>query len=511
MSLLRRELRIIKDESGPLERKLATALIVSTEFCKEIAPVYKAEYIQSPYVRTVARWALDYFRQYAEAPNREIETIYQAEKQNLKDTERELIESFLASISAEYERQEQFNWRYVLDKTLEYFRRRSLEVLFDRAKGLLSRGKLDAAEREVRSYTEVVLRLSGAEDPFKVEVVRDVLAAEKNVLFQLSGAVGELVGSLERDWLVGVIGSMKRGKSWMLQEIALQAMMSKLRVLFVSLEMSKEKITRRFYQQIVGKAWQAGEYWVPVMDCVKNQYGLCDKSERKSKKSALGEGERLDHPIQVRGYRPCTVCREDEELRGEFQPAVWWRKLKQREDLKIKEVERKVVAFNRMFGRSMRVVVYPTFTARASDVERELELLEQVEGFEPDVVVIDYADIFADEDRKLSERGNVDLLWKKLKRMASERHILVVTATQGNRRSIQKKVVEQVDVSEDIRKLAHVDVMVALNQTPEEKEMKYMRVGLLAHRHKDFSLLRQVLVLQQLDMGQVILDSEWEG
>ena len=78
-----------------------------------------------------------------------------------------------------------------------------------------------------------------------------------------------------------------------------------------------------------------------------------------------------------------------------------------------------------------------------------------------------------------------------------------------------KKSVESSDVAEEIRKLAHVDAMIALSQTSSEKRDGIMRLSLVAHRHKNFSETQQVMVLQQLGLGQTLLDSEivreWEG
>jgi replicative DNA helicase len=155
------------------------------------------------------------------------------------------------------------------------------------------------------------------------------------------------------------------------------------------------------------------------------------------------------------------------------------------------------------------VVVFPAFAATVADIAAEIDALEYEYGFVPDVVVVDYADILAVENRNLSERGNIDAIWKRLKGMAAERHMLVVTASQSNRGSIKKRTVDQTDTAEDIRKIAHVDVMISLNQQPDERDRGVMRLCVIAHRHREFSQNRQVQVLQQLGLGQPFLDSEW--
>jgi hypothetical protein len=95
-----------------------------------------------------------------------------------------------------------------------------------------------------------------------------------------------------------------------------------------------------------------------------------------------------------------------------------------------------------------------------------------------------------------------------LKNLAAVKHCLVVTASQSNRKTLDKKDVKASDIAEDIRKVAHVDAMYSLSQTPEEKSKGTMRLGVVAHRWQDFNELSYVTVLQQLQTGQVMLDSE---
>jgi hypothetical protein len=102
---------------------------------------------------------------------------------------------------------------------------------------------------------------------------------------------------------------------------------------------------------------------------------------------------------------------------------------------------------------------------------------------------------------------SMDDVWKELGGMASERHCLVASASQGTRGSLYKPRLTQDDLAEWIGILGHVDILFALNQTVEEKKNSVMRIGLLAHRHKKFDESEDCLVLQQLDVGQVVLKS----
>ena len=121
---------------------------------------------------------------------------------------------------------------------------------------------------------------------------------------------------------------------------------------------------------------------------------------------------------------------------------------------------------------------------------------------------IDYADILAPEDARMTPRERSDDTWKTLKNLADSRHCLVVTASQSNRISFDKKNVTQTDIAEDIRKVAHVDMMISLNQSPSEKVKGVMRIAVIAGRDIDFDQYKTATILQQLELGQVVLDSE---
>jgi hypothetical protein len=92
--------------------------------------------------------------------------------------------------------------------------------------------------------------------------------------------------------------------------------------------------------------------------------------------------------------------------------------------------------------------------------------------------------------------------------MAADKNFLVVSASQGTRGSIDSYSIRQTDVSQDIRKLAHVNVMIGINQTEEEKSEQALRVNLLAHRNRRMSR-GEVKILYSFETGQPVLDSEW--
>jgi len=104
-------------------------------------------------------------------------------------------------------------------------------------------------------------------------------------------------------------------------------------------------------------------------------------------------------------------------------------------------------------------------------IEDHLNKLFIKEGFNPLVVIIDYADLFKINKNK-DLRHELDFIYKYLRKLAVERNICVWTASQVNRNSFSKKNIKMENVSEDIRKMAISDVVIGINQIDEDEDSK---------------------------------------
>jgi intein/homing endonuclease len=289
-------------------------------------------------------------------------------------------------------------------------------------------------------------------------------------------------------------------------DLAVNALLNKLNVAFISLEMNEVQIKDRFYRRISGVGLEE-QYLFPMFDCLYNQVGTCTKPQRENRIALKKKPEDIIRFKEIEGYKPCSYCREGGQKF--YKPEVWFESIKT-PLFSMKSIQQKVKAFSLMFGNRLRIKAYPRFSASIDDISRDLDVLEHLEGFIPDVIFVDYATIlrpgrFAGKEK----REIIDEIWMTLARMASERHCLVVSATQGTRGSIKKHLMEEEDIAEWIGILAHVDVFIALSQTPIEKEKGVIRFNVLEHRHKKFIPDKSVMVLQHLETGQTYIDSEF--
>ena len=134
------------------------------------------------------------------------------------------------------------------------------------------------------------------------------------------------------------------------------------------------------------------------------------------------------------------------------------------------------------FGGGIRIKDFPNYSITVRDIEASIDQLELVEGFSPNVVIIDYADLLKPEEKYKEGRDKYDDVFKGLKRMSSVRKILIITATQAVRASIKRNRKWKWDVSEDIRKMAHVDYMFGLSHPTDKLADSVLRVDLVANR-----------------------------
>jgi replicative DNA helicase len=129
------------------------------------------------------------------------------------------------------------------------------------------------------------------------------------------------------------------------------------------------------------------------------------------------------------------------------------------------------------------------------------------EGFFPDIIIIDYADVMAPSE-KTDYRNQIDGIWKRLRALAQKRKAVVFTASQTNRGAISREV-ETEDVAEDIRKIAHVTSMISISKTKYCKKNSLAIYSQLAVREGKPET-RKVIATQCLYLGRPVIESHWK-
>jgi hypothetical protein len=513
-------MKIRKISSGT-EQKIITGMITSTDFLIETSKILNLEYFKNDSLKTIAKWILNYLRDYNKAPVKDIQMLFDIEKDDLSEEDANLVEKTLINISDKFIKIN--NVPFLLDRTKKYFKRRNYEIFFEKGVKLKDlpidkfiRKSEELEEKHKRVDFEVLS--NKPEDIFSEEQVQDHFQAIKdksNVLFSQPGALGYLMGEMQREWLVAFLGPMGRGKSWWLLDFALEGYYNGLNVIFISLEMNSLEIKERLYKMSSGMTTEE-EIIFPVFDCLNNQDGSCTLNQRTNDVNLFDElgisedkeiKRLLDFYDEDIDYSPCTECLKDKDLKDNYIQSLWkinkTPKQMEEEELIKKFKENKMYDFG-----ELKYICYPAFSPSILDVDNLLEKEYMENNFIPDVIVIDHADNLRPINRGMDTRAQIDETWKHMKKMAQERKALVATASQSTRKTLDSSSVRSSDVSEDIRKLAHVNAMWSLNQTPYERDHGLMRFGELKARGKRMTN-RQLIILQSLQAGQVMIDCDY--
>lgn len=112
------------------------------------------------------------------------------------------------------------------------------------------------------------------------------------------------------------------------------------------------------------------------------------------------------------------------------------------------------------------------------DIEAKLIELEQ-SGRDPDLLVIDYADLLSPREKTREERINQREVYRDLKRMAVNKRKAIWTACQSTRPKDdphKEKTIRGDSVSESFEKVRIADFLCSLNQTPHEQRLGILRL-----------------------------------
>lgn len=242
-------------------------------------------------------------------------------------------------------------------------------------------------------------------------------------------------------------------------DTGIEALKNGLKVVFFSLEMSRTQMIKRIWKTLSGQVTEDMTLEIPQFIEDGNKFVIETKTVKKKASSIL-------------------------------------------------DVEKKQKSLKRLFrGGEFIVFAEPAYSLTVDKLETKLDDLE-IEGFVPDVIIIDYADIMA-PSVKGEYRQQLDSIWKNLRALAQKRKAVVFTASQTNRSGLNGPV-ELENIAEDIRKVAHITSMVSISRNKYCKEHGIAIYSQLAVRDGE-AITKRVIATQCLALGRPVIDSHWES
>jgi hypothetical protein len=247
----------------------------------------------------------------------------------------------------------------------------------------------------------------------------------------------------------------------MLIQLAKMAIIHRLRVVHISLEMSEDRSAQRYMQTLFAMA-------------KRKEKNIVTKFERDSLGRLTGFDER------------------------EMMPKLHM----QDPNLRIK-LSKRIDQFGPRLLNNIIVKEFPSGHLTMRQLEAYLDGLENTERFVPDLLIVDYPDLMKlDKD---NYRLSIDEVYKELRGLGGNRNMAIAVVSQSHRAAARAKHVSSDNVAEAYSKVAHADCIITYNQTMAEKKMGLARLFVSGGRNDEDQIT--VVVSQNYAMGIFAVDS----
>ena len=348
-------------------------------------------------------------------------------------------------------------WAWIISKIDEHVKIIQLQKSLFEASELLRQGAVKEAEARIVDTIRTSGVLSGAAtndlDLSKSDIYELATNNESFCCPTRIYALDDYLRGLFRKELFLIMAPMNVGKSWATAHFATSALLSGKHVLYVTLEMSKERVLQRVLQNI------SGTYTPQYAEDLERDIERWDENwETKEQYSAKS----LFATDQV--YKNVNILKK--------------------------------------FGGMLSVKEFPSGVASINDLEKEVTLYDVTFGKLPDVVIIDgLMDIkYGGNTDTNRQRLGLTQVARELRRIAGAYNCAVVTTHQGNRESIGAEIVGTQHTGESIGIVQVADTGISLNQTKAEHQLGKMRINVMrARNQKKWGLVE---IFQNLDIGQ---------
>jgi replicative DNA helicase len=443
--------------SGAIQEALL-ALICYDKAGRTIQSLLPAP-IFDPYYRDIAAEAYQYLSKYNQPPSEHTLDIIEslvARRPDAKQVFERLFESLQAT-------RQGINSEYVLQQAAEFARRQRLKAGIARAVEVLEQDEQNVAEAEASLRAAV----EGSYELFNPGIV--LTDAKRSLAFLDNVSDGLATGIPEFDRLgIGpgrkelhvFVAPPGRGKSWwLISQLGKRALLTRQRVVHVTLEMSEEQVCQRYMQALFSF-----------------QKRREDTTQYRFRRDELGRLASFD-PEVVSG-RPALT---DASIRDFLTQSL--DKISSRPPILVKQ--------------------FPTGALTVPELEAYLDSLEGSLHIIPDLLIVDYADLMKTTTNNY--RHDLGALYRDLRGLAIKRNLRVVTASQSNRDGAGAKQISDRHIAEDYSKVATADCIISYSQTDAEKQLNLARLFVMKCRADQDKFT--VLISQNYALGQFCMDS----
>lgn len=442
--------------SENLQQNLLTLLVFDSFSASIISSTLDINLLDNIFYKNIAKKAIAYYNEFKESCSEHVSDLLEKElnDEKVKDVYGKIILNL-------YDNKENVNSKYILSQLNTFINEQSLKVSVIEAASAIKSGNSEEAREILRKASTVQM---GVFDP-GIDLTNtsrslDFLNKDMQAFPMGIKPLDDLNIGPVRGELLTIIAPPNAGKTSFMTHIGCTNGRIGNKVLHISLEMSEEKMCRKYYQTLFSVSTTKDESRITKI--VSDSYGYFDGVNFEHLKRPLIRNE-------TEGVR--------EYLSKKMNP------FKNRLKVKIKR--------------------FPTGALTIIGLESYLDSLEKFYNYVPDILLVDYADLLKVNANNLRiDLGNI---YKDLRRIIVERNIAGVTATQANRSALEAKIIGMEHIAEDLSKAAISDTLIALCQTKQERKLSLMR--LFVAKARDEERDQQILISQCLRFGQFCMSS----
>lgn len=458
-----------------VQQRVLTAMIVNTQVLSSISSIWERKMFSSPWANEIGNWCVDYFQKYKKAPQKTIARLFDSwAKEQEDESHVKLVEKFLSRLDDNFRQQDkEINVEFAIDEASQLFTRVRLRTTAETVLGHLDRGKTETAETALNQFRTIEIGQGSVFDPMRDEKLIDATFASHtgdNILVEYPEPLNSFLRpSFERDAFIAFMAGEKQGKSHTLLDLAWRAALGRRRTLFIaSGDLSQSQVMRRLMIRASRHPWEACTVQYPMSI---------------TRLKDVSDGLPFEIDFKTKEY---THDLTPSRARVAFQNAV-------KSHIKSQDPY-------------LKMSVHVAGTLSVTNVEEIVEK-EVMNGWVPDVLVLDYADVLAAPRPKMDLREATNETWLRLRGLSQRLHGLVVTATQADAASYGQSVMRRKNFSDDKRKLAHVTGLIGIISTPEEKEMGVSRWNWLVRRESGYAEHRCCFVASCLALCNPVVRS----
>lgn len=405
----------------------------------------------------------DYLDRYGKPPGDHIADLF--EDKLTSDNKRE-VNTFKDIITSLVDSHAGINAEYVMSQLEAFVKRQSLRSVAVELSKALQRDteeSLEEAEQLIRKATSESLKVFDA--GLRLSDVEGVLAFLRNENQAFPTGIPEFdkrgFGPTRGEMFL-YIADTKTGKTWCMIHLAKIALMSNLKVVHISLEMSEKKIAQRYVQTF---------------------FALSKRKESfTTRRFKVDKWGKLDFEIKEVNSK---LALDDPNIEKKLRKKLnLWK--------------------NRMLDNII-VKQFPTGKLSVPELEAYLDTLEQTQKFVPDLLVVDYPDLMKIPNLGGQLRHGLGEVYKNLRGVAVARNLALAVPTQSNRAGADAKTVGRTNVSEAYTKVADADSVITYSQTDAEKKLGLARLKVVAGRNDADDI--SVVLSQNYGMGMFVVDS----